>query len=58
MNNLKIVLSLVLLTLSGITIEAQTDYDPIRYSRTTFGGTARGMATAGAFGSLGGDFTG
>ena len=35
----------------------QNDVDALRYSRTTFGGTARYMAMGGAFGSLGADFS-
>jgi hypothetical protein len=38
-------------------ISAQTDEDALRYSQTTFGGTARGIGVAGAFGALGTDFT-
>ncbi|MDD2323034.1 MAG: hypothetical protein PHT77_09410, partial [Bacteroidales bacterium] len=36
---------------------AQTAEDALRYSRITFGGTARSMAMAGAFGALGADFS-
>jgi len=36
---------------------SQTDVDALRYSITNFGGTARGMGVAGAFGALGGDLT-
>jgi hypothetical protein len=35
----------------------QSDVDALRYSMTTFGGTARYMSMAGAFGSLGADFS-
>ncbi len=35
----------------------QNDMDALRYSSTTFGGTARSMGMAGAFGSLGADFS-
>ncbi|HPE55845.1 MAG TPA: hypothetical protein P5514_08375 [Bacteroidales bacterium] len=36
---------------------AQNDIDALRYSSTTFGGTARYMSMGGAFGSLGADFS-
>ncbi|MEZ4883283.1 MAG: hypothetical protein R3E32_01010 [Chitinophagales bacterium] len=35
----------------------QSTADALRYSQTNLGGTARGIGIAGAFGSLGGDFT-
>ena len=38
-------------------LSAQTPNDALRYSQTTFGGTARSMGVAGAFGALGGDFS-
>ena len=38
-------------------ISAQTPNDALRYSQTTFGGTARSMGVGGAFGALGGDFS-
>ncbi len=39
------------------TTQAQTITDVLRYSQTTFGGTARNMGVAGAFGALGADFS-
>lgn len=36
---------------------AQNEVDVLRYSTTTFGGTARSNSMAGAFGALGGDFS-
>jgi len=36
---------------------AQNDVDALRYSMTTFGGTARYTSMAGSFGSLGADFS-
>lgn len=38
-------------------IFSQNDVDALRYSATTFGGTARYMAMSGAFGALGADFS-
>jgi len=35
---------------------AQNEIDVLRYSKTTFGGTARNSSMAGAFGAIGGDF--
>lgn len=49
-----ILTSICLLTLS--TANAQTDIDALRYSKTTFGGTARGISIGGALGALGADF--
>lgn len=37
--------------------KSQNEVDALRYSRTTFGGTARTMSMAGAFGALGADFS-
>lgn len=37
--------------------QAQNEVDALRYSQTTFGGTARYNSMAGAFGALGGDFS-
>lgn len=37
--------------------QAQNEVDALRYSQTTFGGTARYNGMAGAFGALGGDFS-
>ncbi len=50
----KIVL-IIIITLTTLSINAQTEVDALRYSRTTFGGTARYMALGGAFGALGAD---
>lgn len=36
---------------------SQNDVDALRYSTTTFGGTARYMAMSGSFGALGADFS-
>jgi long-subunit fatty acid transport protein len=36
---------------------AQTDVDALRYSQTTFGGSARALSMGGAFGALGGDLS-
>jgi hypothetical protein len=38
-------------------IQAQNEDDALRYSRTIFGGTARGIGLAGATGALGADFS-
>lgn len=38
-----------------VTAFAQTDEDAFRYAQITFGGTARNLATGGAFSALGGD---
>jgi hypothetical protein len=38
-------------------VKSQNEVDALRYSRTTFGGTARSMAMGGAFGALGADFS-
>jgi hypothetical protein len=52
-----------LLTAIGLTLllpifsQAQNEVDVLRYSQTTFGGTARSNSMAGAFGALGGDFS-
>ncbi len=37
--------------------KAQNETDVLRYSQTTYGGTARSNSMAGAFGALGGDFS-
>jgi hypothetical protein len=42
--------------LSNLSI-AQNETDALRYSQTTFGGTARSNAMGGAFGALGADFS-
>lgn len=38
-------------------VNAQNDIDALRYTQTTFGGTARYMAMGGSFGALGADFS-
>ncbi len=51
-------LSLLFLSLiMAASASAQTAGEALRYSNLTFGGTARGMGVAGAFGALGGDQT-
>src|SRR3972149_2349672 len=42
---------------ASLAVNAQNDVDALRYSQTTFGGTARFCAMGGAFGALGGDFS-
>jgi len=49
--------TIMFLGLSGSVLFAQSDVDALRYSRTTFGGSARYMAMSGAFGALGADFS-
>jgi hypothetical protein len=53
----RIVLLIISLIYLVPTLVAQNDVDALRYSRTTFGGTARYTSMAGAFGSLGADFS-
>jgi hypothetical protein len=52
-------IALILLVLFGALeiVKSQNEVDALRYSRTTFGGTARYMAMGGAFGALGADFS-
>jgi hypothetical protein len=52
-------ITLIILILFGVfvTLKSQNEVDALRYSRTTFGGTARYMAMGGAFGALGADFS-
>lgn len=54
----KIFLAVLALNL-GMLMQAfsQNEIDALRYSQITYGGTARSMAMAGAFGALGGDFS-
>ncbi|MCF8301981.1 MAG: hypothetical protein K9I94_01795 [Bacteroidales bacterium] len=47
----------LLLAMAFATGMAQNEVDALRYSRTTFGGTARYMGAAGAFGAIGADFS-
>jgi len=51
-----IIISLLLI-LSWMEISAQTASDALRYSRIFYGGTSRFMATGGAFGAVGADFS-
>ncbi len=53
----KISLIVLISLMSIITVNAQNEVDALRYSQTTFGGTARSMAMGGAFGALGADFS-
>ena len=46
-----------LILIATVYLQAQTEADALRYSMTTFGGTARFMGTGGAFGALGADFS-
>ncbi len=50
---------ITILTVIGVTSlsRSQNDVDALRYSNTTFGGTARYMSMGGAFGALGADFS-
>lgn len=48
---------LPLLLLSALNLIAQSPSDALRFSQTDFGGTARSMGVAGAFSSLGADFS-
>jgi hypothetical protein len=50
------IISLILLA-AGFSLKAQYAEDVLRYSRYSIGGSARYMATGGAFGALGADFT-
>ncbi len=47
---------IIIFWLLPLTLVSQTIEDAYRYSFTKYGGTARGVATGGAFGSLGGEF--
>lgn len=53
----KIVSALIVSTLFHCAAQAQNEVDALRYSRTFIGGTARYISMAGAFGSLGADFS-
>lgn len=52
-------IALTILSLIAVTqiVVSQNDVDALRYSSTTFGGTARYMAMSGSFGALGADFS-
>ncbi|MGB1206129.1 MAG: OmpP1/FadL family transporter [Chitinophagales bacterium] len=56
-NNIHFFLFALALIMSVPSLFAQSPNDALRYSQTTFGGTARSMGVAGAFGALGGDFS-
>lgn len=43
--------------MSIVGVQAQNEEDALRYSMTYFGGTARGMAMAGSFSAIGGDYS-
>lgn len=53
----KISIILFITSAFTFTLKAQNEVDALRYSRTTFGGTARYMSMGGAFGALGADFS-
>jgi len=54
MKNLSI---LILVLLATMQLQAQNEVDALRYSNLSLGGTARFMATGGAFGALGADIS-
>ncbi len=54
---MKNLLAAAVLILSSLSLIGQSEVDALRYSQTYFGGTARSMGTAGAFGALGADLT-
>lgn len=53
----KPILFFAITTVCSLTTIAQTDVDALRYSQTTFNGTARSVGMGGAFGAHGGDFS-
>lgn len=53
----KTIAILFFLVMAALLAQAQNEVDALRYSRTSFGGTARYMGTAGAFGAIGADFS-
>ena len=53
----KITLTITFLVAAMQVLISQNDVDALRYSATTFGGTARYMAMSGSFGALGADFS-
>jgi hypothetical protein len=53
----RIILILVIAVANSCLLLSQNEVDALRYSRTTFGGTARYMSMGGAFGALGADFS-
>ena len=54
---MKTIIAYIFGILSFSMVYGQSATDALRYSQTNIGGTARGIGIAGAFGSLGGDFT-
>jgi hypothetical protein len=56
MNNMKYII-LIFTVFTGITLNAQTFVDALRYSQFDFGGSARYQGTGGAMTALGADFT-
>jgi hypothetical protein len=54
---MKLLNSILILTLSFTILQAQNLTDALRYSQTTIGGTARTVGSGGAFNSLGADFS-
>jgi hypothetical protein len=55
MKRITIIIALILTAIQ--LVNAQNDVDALRYSTTTFGGTARYMSMSGSFGALGADFS-
>ena len=53
----KITIFAIFISIISLSAFAQNDIDALRYSKTTFGGTARYMGLCGAFGALGADFS-
>ena len=49
---------LAILSICSISINAQNEIDALRYSQQNMFGSARVSSMGGAFGSLGGDFSG
>lgn len=52
----KLIITAMFACISALAI-AQTPFDALRFSMTGFGGTARSLGTAGAFGAIGADFS-
>ncbi|MFC2102726.1 TonB-dependent receptor, partial [Bacteroidota bacterium] len=53
----KILFIAILITMTWIELSAQTAQDALRYSRIFYNGTSRFVATGGAFGAVGADFS-
>ncbi|MBM3437259.1 MAG: hypothetical protein FJY07_13715 [Bacteroidetes bacterium] len=53
----RILLILAATLIQGFLLFSQNEVDALRYSKTSFGGTARYMSMGGAFGALGADFS-